>query len=156
MYNNRYVTELSISEVKEYYEILREKRKLTNEEIKDFGICRERLIEYAYKNIDKTESEAKAMENNNREITYINTEDELHQTVKGMISDDYKERFKAEYKQLIIRLDRLNKIINKMKEDKLDFKGFCSLDVLIAQSRHMDAYASLLSYRALVEDINLD
>ena len=96
------------------------------------------------------------MENNNREIIYINTKNELHQTVKGMISDDYKERFKAEYKQLIIRLDRLNKIINKMKEDKLDFKGLCSLDVLIAQSRHMSAYASLLSYRALVEDINLD
>ena len=53
MYNNRYVTELSISEVKEYYEILRENRKLTHEESADFGICKERLIDYAYKNIDK-------------------------------------------------------------------------------------------------------
>lgn len=52
MYKNRYVTELSISEVKEYYEILRRNRKLTHEEIEDFGICKERLIEYAYKNID--------------------------------------------------------------------------------------------------------
>lgn len=55
MYNNRYVTELSISEVKEYYEILREKNKLTHEESADFGICKERLIDYAYKNIDKAD-----------------------------------------------------------------------------------------------------
>ena len=55
MYKNRYVTELSISEVKEYYEILRENRKLTHEEIADFGICKERLIEYAYKSIDKVD-----------------------------------------------------------------------------------------------------
>lgn len=59
MYNNRYVTELSISEVKEYYKILRKNRKLTYEEIADFEICKERLIEYAYKNIDKAESEDK-------------------------------------------------------------------------------------------------
>ena len=57
MYKNRYVTELSISEVKEYYEILMKKNKLTHEEIADFGICKERLIEYAYKTIDNAESE---------------------------------------------------------------------------------------------------
>lgn len=90
------------------------------------------------------------------EIVYINVDDELHQTVKDMISDDYKERFKAEYKQLIIRKNRLNKIINKMEEDKLDYKAICSLGVLVAQSRYMDAYASILSYRAHIEDINLD
>ena len=56
MYNDRYVTKLSISEVKEYYEILRRNRKLTHEESEDFGICKERLIAYAYKNIDKVES----------------------------------------------------------------------------------------------------
>lgn len=57
MFNNKYVTELSISEVKEYYEMLRENRKLTPEEAADFGMCKERLIVYAYKNIDKAESE---------------------------------------------------------------------------------------------------
>ena len=55
MYNNRVVdvTKLSISEVKEYYEILRETIKTTHEEIVDYELCKERLIEYAYKNIDK-------------------------------------------------------------------------------------------------------
>lgn len=48
MYNNRYITELPINEVKEYYGILRKKRKLTHEEIEDLGICQERLIEYAF------------------------------------------------------------------------------------------------------------
>ena len=91
-----------------------------------------------------------------QEEIFIDVDNKLHQTVKGMISDDYKERFKAEYKQLIIRLDRLNKLINEMKEDELDFKAICSLDVLMAQSRYMDAYASILRYRAQAEDINLD
>lgn len=62
MYNNRYVTELSISEVKKYYEILRKNKKLTHEESADFGICKERLIEYAYKNIDKAESKEQSKE----------------------------------------------------------------------------------------------
>ena len=56
MYNDRYVTELSISEVKEYYELLRRNRNLTHEETVEFGICKERLIAYAYKNIDKVKS----------------------------------------------------------------------------------------------------
>lgn len=90
------------------------------------------------------------------EIVYINVDDELNQTVKGMISDDYKERFKAEYKQLIIRLDRLNKIINETKEDNLGFRAFSRLDVLKAQSKYMEDYAKVLRYRARAEGINLD
>lgn len=81
---------------------------------------------------------------------------QAHEHSFCMISDDYKERFKAEYKQLIIRLDRLNKIINEMEEDKLDYKAICSLSVLVAQSKYMDAYASILRYRAQAEGINLD
>lgn len=38
---------------------------------------------------------------------------ELLDTIEMMKSDDYKERFKAEYYQLKIRLDRLNALVIK-------------------------------------------
>lgn len=81
---------------------------------------------------------------------------ELKDTIEGMLSDDYKERFKAEYKQLIIRLDRLNKIINEMEEDKLAARSICSFAALKAQSKYMKDYANVLRYRARDEGINLD
>ena len=90
------------------------------------------------------------------EQIYINADNELHQTVKGMISEDYRERFKAEYKQLIIRLDRLKAIIYKAKTHKINFKLDCSIQLLEAQASYMDAYASVLRDRAATEGINLD
>lgn len=38
----------------------------------------------------------------------------LPATAVGMMSEDYKERFKAEYKQLEIRFDGLRKMLKKM------------------------------------------
>lgn len=90
------------------------------------------------------------------EDVLIDTTNELHQTVKGMISDDYKERFKAEYKQLIIRFNKLRDIIYKAKTNNLEFKLSSSLQLLEAQASYMDAYASVLRDRAANEGINLD
>ena len=39
---------------------------------------------------------------------------ELKDTVEGMESPDYKERFKAEYYQTKIRYEKLKKLLNKM------------------------------------------
>ena len=90
------------------------------------------------------------------EEIYINVDNELHQTIKGMISDDYIERFKAEYKQLIIRLDRLKDIIDKAKTNNIEFNLSCSLELLEAQATYMDGYAKILRNRAANEGINLD
>lgn len=86
----------------------------------------------------------------------IDTTNELHNTIYGMISDDYIERFKAEYKQLIIRLDRLRTIIYKAKTRKISFQLESSLQLLEAQASYMDGYASVMRDRAATEGINLD
>ena len=81
---------------------------------------------------------------------------ELKDTIDGMISADYKERFKAEYKQLVIRLEKLEIIINKAKDKSLEFNLSCPLKVLEAQAWYMKSYAEILRNRAGYEDINLD
>lgn len=42
---------------------------------------------------------------------------ELKETVELMLSNDYKERFKAEYYQLKIRIDRLDNMLSKMENE---------------------------------------
>ena len=43
--------------------------------------------------------------------------EELKETVELMLSNDYKERFKAEYYQLKIRIDRLYNMLSKMENE---------------------------------------
>lgn len=85
------------------------------------------------------------------------TEDmELKDTIKGMLSDDYKERFKAEYWQVRIRAKKLRTTIIKLMNNELDFNPKCSKDILEDQLRYMLAYESILKERAIYESINLD
>lgn len=91
-----------------------------------------------------------------QEEIFIDVDNELHQTVKGMISDDYKERFKAEYKQLIIRLDRLNDMLNKYNNARLSFAPATPISLLEKQYRIMADYKRVLDERAIYEGINLD
>ena len=81
---------------------------------------------------------------------------ELKETVKMMNSTDYKERFQAEYLQLKIRMTGLRNMLKKYKEGNLTFKPSCSYDLLNAQLKAMDLYASFLEDRALVENIDLN
>lgn len=52
MYKGKYVSELSMSEVKEYYDKLRQDCPCTEEQWADFNILKERLIAFACKNLD--------------------------------------------------------------------------------------------------------
>lgn len=79
---------------------------------------------------------------------------ELKDTIDGMLSNDYKERFKAEYKQVFIRYKKLEDIINNYYD--LDFKPKTPLSLLKKQSRVMFDYLNVLSERAIYEGINLD
>lgn len=89
---------------------------------------------------------------------------ELEDTVEPMLSDDYKERFKAEYYQLKIRHEKLNKfntIIaasfetrfspNPIEEPKHD----CPYKLLIKQQEIMEDYLHVLEIRAEIEGIDL-
>lgn len=80
----------------------------------------------------------------------------LNETVELMNSSDYKERFRAEYLQLKIRMEGLSAMLKKYKAGTLNFTPSCSYDLLNAQFKAMDLYASYLEERAKIEDINLD
>ena len=80
---------------------------------------------------------------------------ELKDTIEMMNSSDYKERFKAEYYQVAIRLDKLSKTISKYYAGTLEFKLSTPIDVLKTQFSLMDAYLKTLELRAVIEHIEL-
>ena len=80
---------------------------------------------------------------------------ELKDTVAMMGSDDYKERFVAEYVQLKIRYKKLYAVLEKYAADKLDFKPTCPIEILYEQLDHMEAYLNILETRAKYEGIEL-
>ena len=81
---------------------------------------------------------------------------ELKDTAHMMLSDDYKERFKAEYYQLKIRAEKLTDMLNAYKEGTLSFKPTCSYEMLFEQLVYMEHYLSMLEHRAKEENINLE
>lgn len=79
---------------------------------------------------------------------------DLLDTIQMMKSDDYKERFKAEYYQLKIRLEKLNAtIVRKAVDPKVAPKT--SYLMLKQQSIIMEAYLKCLEERATTEHIEL-
>lgn len=79
----------------------------------------------------------------------------FYQTVEGMLSPDYKERFKAEYKQTKIRYDKLHAMLVKADAGKLEFEPTCPLDLLRRQAAAMGQYLYCLEVRAQIEGIDL-
>lgn len=80
----------------------------------------------------------------------------LNDTVTLMNSEDYKERFIAEYYQTKIRYDKLHKMIVKLEADKLDFEPNSPLCLLKEQAKYMGEYLRTLEIRAEVENIDLE
>ena len=78
---------------------------------------------------------------------------ELSDTIELMASVDFKERFKAEYYQLEIRINKLRKIVDNY--EYLPFKPKCSRELLNSQLVSMLTYKSYLLQRAKIEDIEL-
>ena len=74
-------------------------------------------------------------------------------TVPLMLSDDYKERFKAEYYQILIRYNKVTNMLDNW--DSLDFTPICKKDIFRRQSNAMRAYLDILEERALIEKIDL-
>lgn len=81
--------------------------------------------------------------------------EELKDTVDLMNSDDYKERFKAEYYQTKIRYEKLHKMVVKYEANKLDFEPNCSINLLKFQKTAMGQYLYALEVRAAIENIEL-
>lgn len=79
----------------------------------------------------------------------------LEDTVPGMSSLDYKDRFRAEYAQLKIREINLKKMLNDWDNNLLNFVPPAPRYVYDSQLEAMHYYASMLEIRAMVEDIGL-
>ena len=81
---------------------------------------------------------------------------ELKDTIQGMTSPDYKERFIAEYNQLMIRINGLRNMLNQYVTDKLEFTPTCGYNILNRQFQAMLLYSQILETRAREEEITLD
>lgn len=81
---------------------------------------------------------------------------ELKDTIALMTSEDYRERFKAEYLQLKIRIEKLSAMLEKWDAGELDFEPTCPKDLLEEQCNHMDDYRMTLERRARLEGIDLE
>lgn len=82
-------------------------------------------------------------------------ETELHDIIGLMCSEDYKDRFKAEYLQLKMRYNKLHNMVVKYEANKLDFKPSCDIELLKKQKAAMGNYLYCLEVRAQVEGIDL-
>lgn len=82
-------------------------------------------------------------------------ETELHDIIGLMCSEDYKDRFKAEYLQLKMRYNKLHKMVVKYEANKLEFKPSCDIELLKKQKAAMGNYLYCLEVRAQVEGIDL-
>lgn len=80
---------------------------------------------------------------------------ELNDTVKMMNSDDYKERFRAEYCQTVIRYEKLKNMLDRWDDGNLNFTPTCPRSTYNMQIRAMTDYIAVLEARAVMEDIDL-
>lgn len=80
---------------------------------------------------------------------------ELERLIELMKSEDYKDRFRAEYYQLEDRIDKLVNMLEKYKAGTLNFIPSCSYELLSYQLQTMNAYKRVLEERAEIEGIEL-
>lgn len=79
----------------------------------------------------------------------------LQETIDLMISDDYKERFLAEYFQLQERYQKLYDMCSKWDDGSLLFEPSCPRSIYDLQLTAMKFYLDILESRACIEDIDL-
>ena len=79
----------------------------------------------------------------------------LKDTVKLMTSFDYRERFVAEYEQLVIRYKGLRNTLDKWDRSELDFTLICPRSTYDLQLKAMEDYIAVLEARAVMEGIVL-
>lgn len=79
----------------------------------------------------------------------------LEETAKMMLSKDYKERFRAEYYQLVNRYKRLKLMLEKWDNGTLGFTPDCTRGIYETQLEIMEKYIAMLEIRAYFEKIDL-
>ena len=74
-------------------------------------------------------------------------------TAEMMNSSDYKERFKAEYYQVVIRYKKLKAMLEKWDKGELNFNPTCPRSIYNMQIRAMTDYIAELEARAVIEGV---
>ena len=80
----------------------------------------------------------------------------LKETIELMTSENYHDRFKAEYYQLVIRYKRLVKIMQMWEDGTLEFEPNCPRGTYNLQMKFMADYIAVLESRAAIEGIELE
>ena len=80
---------------------------------------------------------------------------ELSQTAGLMISCDYKERYKAEYYQVVLRYEKLKDMLKEWDNGTLRFQPVCPRSTYNLQIKAMADYIAILEARAVMERIVL-
>lgn len=80
---------------------------------------------------------------------------ELRETIEMMNSEDYKERFKAEYYQVVIRYQKLKSMLDKWDSNQLEFTPTCPRSTYNMQITAMTDYIAVLEARAIMEGVEL-
>lgn len=81
---------------------------------------------------------------------------ELKNTIELMLSDNYRDRIKAEYWQTKIRYEKIHRMCVQYEAGTLEFDPVCSLDLLLRQKLYMGNYLHTLEVRAEIEGIDLN
>ena len=80
---------------------------------------------------------------------------ELKDTIEMMNSTDYKDRFKGEYQQVVIRFKKLKTMLDKWDKGELNFTPTCPRSTYNMQIKAMAEYIAVLEARAVMENIEL-
>lgn len=80
---------------------------------------------------------------------------ELKDTIEMMNSADYKDRFKAEYQQVVIRYRKLKAMLIKWDNGELNFVPTCPRSTYNMQIKAMTDYIAVLEARAVMENVDL-
>ena len=78
----------------------------------------------------------------------------LKDTINMLTSEDYKERFKAEYYQLKVRINGLENMLKSWDEGTLNFKPTCPRKLYDDQLKAMYDYINILITRSKMEGID--
>lgn len=81
--------------------------------------------------------------------------EELAKSCGGMVSPDYKERFKAEYLQLKNRLEGLKRMLESWDNGTLTFTPTCPRTIYNDQVKGMELYLKVLKQRADIEKVEV-
>lgn len=79
----------------------------------------------------------------------------LVETVNLMCSRDFKDRFIAEYAQLVIRLSKLNDVLNNTSDASHEVDDITRA-IMLKQRDAMDSYKTCLEKRADILGIDLN